>query len=105
MLRSVSAEVITYRARFRLFNLCTRGLRLSVDHPPEINGLMSEACNGLVNKDAFEIKKKNIGVTNVSAIYFAMVAATPQSHDHLSHPLACDISPIFTAANKKTLLV
>lgn len=29
VLRSVSAEVFTYRARFRLFNLCTRGLRLS----------------------------------------------------------------------------
>lgn len=38
-------------------------------------------------------------------IYFSVVAATPQSRDHLLHPLACDISPIFLAANKETLLV
>lgn len=78
---------------------------------PKINEVMLEACNGLVNKDAFKIKKKKIRVTNVSAILsiylfiFAAVAATPQSRHRLSHPLACDISPIFTATNKKTLLV
>lgn len=38
-------------------------------------------------------------------IFLAVGAATPESRDRLSHPLACDISPIFTAANKKTLLV